>query len=186
MRRSARHVVRTLLQNAYRLYAVRDNVTLGSDVHLGIGTILWAPSRLEVGDGTYIGKYCTIECDGSIGRDVLIANHVGLLGRIDHDYKSVGKTIRRAPWIGDPSYSGTGKTLRVVVEDDVWIGYGAIVLSGVTVGRGAIVAAGAVVTKDVPPYAIIAGNPARSVGTRFDASEIEEHEQILYGKVLNR
>jgi acetyltransferase-like isoleucine patch superfamily enzyme len=67
----------------------------------------------------------------------------------------------------------------LVIEQDCWIGFGAIVLSGVTIGRGAIVAAGAVVTCDVPPYAIVAGNPVRVLGARFTPEQIVEHERIL-------
>ena len=72
----------------------------------------------------------------------------------------------------------------MTVADDVWIGYGAIVFSGVTVGRGAVVAAGAVVTKSVPPYAVVAGVPARVVGARFTPDEIVRHETAIYGRVL--
>ncbi len=184
MKQLVKRSVRRFWEPVYRLYAVRDNVTLGNDVHLGIGTILWAPTHLAVGNRTYIGKYCTIECDGRIGEDVLIANHVGLLGRRDHDYQCAGKAMRQAPWVGDPDYSGGERNSEVIIEDDVWIGFGAVVLSGVVVGRGAIVAAGAVVTKDVPPYAIAAGNPAREVAKRFDRIQIEQHEKILYGEVI--
>jgi acetyltransferase-like isoleucine patch superfamily enzyme len=69
----------------------------------------------------------------------------------------------------------------LIIEDDVWVGYGAIVLSGVRIGRGAIIAAGSVVTRDVEPYSIVAGNPARSVGSRFNAEEVVSHELALYG-----
>jgi len=54
---------------------------------------------------------------------------------------------------------------RIVIEDDVWIGFGATVMKGVTIGSGAIIGAAAVITKDVPPFAIMVGNPARQVGT---------------------
>ena len=57
---------------------------------------------------------------------------------------------------------------NIVLKDDVWIGYGAIICSGVTIGQGAIIAAGAVVTKDVEPYSIVGGNPARLMKYRFD------------------
>jgi len=56
----------------------------------------------------------------------------------------------------------------IIVEDEVWIGYGSIILSGIRIGKGAIVAAGSVVTKDIPPYAIVGGNPARIIRYRFD------------------
>ena len=68
----------------------------------------------------------------------------------------------------------------VVVEDDVWIGAGAIILKGVTVRRGSIVAAGAVVTRDVEPYSIVAGVPAKMVCYRWSIEEIMEHEKTLY------
>jgi acetyltransferase-like isoleucine patch superfamily enzyme len=68
----------------------------------------------------------------------------------------------------------------VVIEDDVWIGTQAIVLHGVTIGRGSIVAAGAVVTKSVPPYAIVGGIPARVIRFRWDVATIQKHESVLY------
>jgi serine acetyltransferase len=73
---------------------------------------------------------------------------------------------------------------EVTVEADVWIGYGAMVLTGVRIGRGAIVAAGSTVTKDVAPYSIVAGTPARKVGMRFQgADEVAVHERgIRQGK----
>jgi virginiamycin A acetyltransferase len=59
-----------------------------------------------------------------------------------------------------------------IVGNDVWIGYNAMVMPGVRIGNGAVVAAGAVVSKDVPPYGVVAGNPARLVRTRFDDSDV--------------
>jgi acetyltransferase-like isoleucine patch superfamily enzyme len=70
--------------------------------------------------------------------------------------------------------------LGVHIADDVWIGTRAVILHDVRIGRGAIVAAGAVVTKSVPPYAIVAGNPARVVRFRWDVETILEHEEKLY------
>ena len=66
-----------------------------------------------------------------------------------------------------------------MIENDVWIGYGAIIVSGVRIGHGAIVAAGSVVLKDVAPYSIVAGNPARDVSQRFNEEQIKEHERVL-------
>lgn len=177
-----RNLLRSLFQRVVRLYAVRGaNVTLGQRVHIGPFSHLWAPNRLSVGDDVYIGKFCTIEVDGRIGNQVLIANNVGLVGRHDHDFTAVGVPVRSAPWVGDPSFKGPRGIEEVVVEDDVWLGYGAIVLSGVTIGHGAIVSAGSVVTRDVPPYAIVAGVPARQVGTRFNDGDRARHEAALHG-----
>jgi acetyltransferase-like isoleucine patch superfamily enzyme len=176
------NLFKPLLQRAYEWFAVRDNVQIGKRVHVGFGSVLWAPNLLVVGDDVYIGKYCTIECDGEIGSGVLIANQVGLVGRHDHDWRAMGVPVRRSPWIGNPTYAGLGSGLRVVIEDDVWVGYGAIVLSGVRVGRGAIVAAGAVVIDDVEEYAIVAGNPARRVSERLPTDAVDEHERELREK----
>ena len=160
----------------YRRYAVRSNVSLGHNVHIGLGTILWAPNDLVIGDDVYLGKGCTIECDGSIGSDVLIANRFGIVGRRNHDIRAVGVPMRRAPWVGE---SGGPISGRVQIGSDVWIGFGAMVLSDVTIGRGAVVAARSVVIQDVPPDAIVAGNPTRFVGERFDEHQRIEHERLL-------
>lgn len=68
----------------------------------------------------------------------------------------------------------------VIVEEDVWIGANVTLLDGVTIGRGAVVGAGSVCRKSVPPYAIVAGNPAKVVGFRFNPEEVTEHEKALY------
>ena len=179
MKELARRLLRPVVLRAQRAYAVRKNVTLGTDVHIGLGTVIEAPHSLAIGSNVYIGKGCTIEVDGTIGDHVLIANSVGLVGRHDHDHTVVGVPIRDATWIGDADYHGLGQGTGVQIEQDVWLGYGCIVLSGVTIGRGAIVAAGAVVTKDVPAYAIVAGQPARPVGRRFSEDDARRHESLL-------
>ena len=71
----------------------------------------------------------------------------------------------------------------IIIKDDVWIGYGAIILSGVTVGQGALIAAGAVVTKDVPPYAIVGGVPAKVIKYRFEQELIKELLKVDYSKL---
>ena len=70
-----------------------------------------------------------------------------------------------------------------MLEDDVWIGNNAMILSGVTIGQGAVVAGGAVVTKDVEPYAIVAGNPAKVIKYRFEPEIIEKLKRIDYSKL---
>jgi acetyltransferase-like isoleucine patch superfamily enzyme len=68
----------------------------------------------------------------------------------------------------------------VIVEEDVWIAANVTLLAGVVVGRGSIIGAGSVCRKSIPPYAIVAGNPAKITGFRFVPEEIIEHEKILY------
>lgn len=74
----------------------------------------------------------------------------------------------------------------IVVEDDVWIGTDSLILSGVTLGKGAVIGAGSVVTKDIPPYAVAAGNPAAVVRYRFQEDVIKLLEDINYFKVDNK
>ncbi|MBR0903880.1 hypothetical protein JQ588_14650 [Bradyrhizobium liaoningense] len=140
---------------------------------------MWAPLNLTIGKNVYVGKFCTIECSGAIGNGVLIANNVGIVGRRDHDYHAVGVYIRNAPWIGDERRLAEDPKSSITIKDDVWIGYGAILLSGITVGQGAIVAAGAVVVSDVEPYTIVSGNPAVAIKKRMTPEEIFRHENLL-------
>lgn len=171
-----RNVVGSLVSRLWRTLAVGRNVHLGRRVHVGFGSRLWAPTCMEVGRDAYIGRYCTIECDGSIGAGTLIANNVGIVGREDHEFRAIGKLVACSPWVGDRQ---TTPRDTVTIGEDVWIGFGAIVLSGVSVGRGAIVDAGAVVTRDVEPYSIVVGNPAEAIGRRFDSVEVARHEALL-------
>ena len=80
------------------------------------------------------------------------------------------------------SLEGTSKG-DIIVADDVWIGYRATILSGVHIGQGAVIAAGAVVTKDVPPYAIVGGVPARVIKYRFPEEMVGELMRIDYSKL---
>lgn len=155
---------------------------LGKNSTFGRGTVFWAPHQITIGNNVYIGKYCTIQADISIGDDVQIANSVGLIGKYDHDYSVVGKTIKDSPWIGDENYNFKGLNKKVDIENDVWIGFGAIIMTGTRIGRGAIVAAGSIVLQDVPEYAIVAGNPATIKGYRFTEEQIVRHETLADGQ----
>ena len=74
----------------------------------------------------------------------------------------------------------------ITVGDDVWIGYQATILSGVTIGQGAIVAAGSVVTKDVAPYSIVGGNPARHIKDRYPPEVIEKLCRLDYARLSDQ
>lgn len=90
------------------------------------------------------------------------------------------------PTVGMPQYLSTehlnDKDGIIVVEEDCWIGARCILLSHCRIGRGAVVGAGSIVTKEIPPYAVVAGSPARIIATRFSIDQIIEHERILYPK----
>lgn len=146
-------------------------VLRGQHVHCQLSTRFWsARKHIHLGNYVGIGHGCTFQSNIDIGDKVMIANNVAILSSDDHHYDVVGKTM----WD-----SGRGDKYMVRVEDDVWIGYGSIILSPVTIGRGSIIAAGSVVTKDVPRYSIVGGIPARVLKMRFSTEEIDRHERII-------
>jgi acetyltransferase-like isoleucine patch superfamily enzyme len=153
---------------------------IGRGFHAGRGVVLWAKARLSIGVNCYIGRQSQIECDAEIGDCVIMANRVAFVGRYDHNYQQVGTPTRLAKEIRDEDYDWKGLNLKVTVRDDVWIGYGAVILSGVTIGEGSIIASGSVITKDVPPYVVVGGNPARVIVDRFsDEWELQMHRLSL-------
>lgn len=140
-----------------------ENVHLGRDVYIGHRAILkgYHDGVMRIGDGTWIGQQCFFHAAGdlTIGRDVGIGPAVKILTST-HAEAGRELPILRSPIVRAP----------VLIEDDADVGVGAIVLPGVTIGRGAQVGAGAVVTTDVPPYAVVAGVPARVLRVRPDRS----------------
>ncbi len=153
--------------------------TIGKNLHVGRGVFMWAKNSIEIGDNFYIGKYSFIETDAIIANNVIIANFVSLIGRHDHNHMQLGVPTRLASQIRDKDYNWKGLHQKIIIEDDVWIGVGSIVLSGVNIGIGSIIAAGSVVTKDVEPYSIYGGNPAKKIRNRFDSDEqLNEHIKL--------
>lgn len=153
--------------------------SFGKNFHAGRSVFLYAKNNICIGDNFYIGRFSQIECDADIGNNVLFANNVALVGRYDHHYEQIGTPIRLASQIRDKDYNWKGLDSKVVVEDDVWIGYGSIIMSGIRIGKGAIVAAGSVVVKDVDSYTIVGGNPAKFIKMRFKESDIGLHEKKI-------
>ena len=158
---------------------VGKNVKVGKNFHVGLMTWISAYNKLEIGDDVYIGKLCTIQCNGVIGDGVLIANNVGVVGRIDHDFRQIGVLVRNATHIADSEALQKDARSWVDIGSDVWIGFGSTILSGVSIKRGAVVAAGSVVTDDVEAYDIVSGNPAKRIGRRFTHEQIAAHEAGL-------
>lgn len=156
--------------------------TIGSNFHAGIRVRLWAKQQLIIGDDFYIGRDSQIETNCKIGDHVIFGNRVALVGRYDHHYQQLGVPTRKASQIRDKDYNWKGMNDLTIIEDDVWIGYGAIIMSGVTIGKGSIIAAGSVVTKDVTPYSIYAGIPAKKIKERFETTEDLNHHIKIYSE----
>ncbi len=142
----------------------RDGVRFGDNVRVREHVWIQATAGLTdlgvglaVGDNTYIGPRCVLGAGGgiAIGANVTLGAGVDLLAE-DHRFADA------LTLISEQGVSRRG----IVLDDDVWIGNRAIVLDGVRVGRGAVIGAGSVVTRDVAPLAVVAGNPARPIGRR--------------------
>jgi acetyltransferase-like isoleucine patch superfamily enzyme len=131
-------------------------------------------SVLTIGDFVFIGPDAHIIYPTIIGDLTLLAPGVHIVGD-DHRFSQVGEPI----WLASPEVDS--KTLVTIIEAEVWIVQRATLKHGIRVGRGSIIATGSIVTKDVPRYAIVAGNPARIIRMRFTPEEIERHEKELYG-----
>jgi acetyltransferase-like isoleucine patch superfamily enzyme len=161
-----------------------SNIRLGRGVYLDHGVYIHAtPGGVSIGAGTYvmhnailhvynfrdlprahitigarslIGEGCVLRGQGgiTIGDDVYLAPLVQLLA-VDHVYDDLDQPISSQPIVAR----------GITIDDDVWIGGGAIVVDGVHIGRHSVVAAGAVVTRDVPPYTVVGGIPARVIRT---------------------
>ncbi|MGE0786823.1 MAG: transferase [Sandaracinaceae bacterium] len=136
-----------------------ERVHLGTDVYVGHHAILkgYYKGTLRIGDGTWIGPQCFLHAAGdlTLGRNVGVGPGVKIITSF-HEEVDRATPILHAPLA----------FLPVIVDDDVDLGVGAIVLPGVRIGRGAQVGAGAVVTRDVAAYAVVAGNPARVLRER--------------------
>jgi acetyltransferase-like isoleucine patch superfamily enzyme len=138
------------------------SVSLGNMVHIMEGCELQpGPSGITIGDGTILHAHGSLMGDIRIGRHCLISKFF---------YASSGSHDISKPSLirYNDSLQSSHTSLPVRIDDDVWIGFNVFVRSGVTIYRGAVIGAGSVVTKDVAPYHVVAGNPARVIKKRFE------------------
>lgn len=138
---------------------IGDHVAIGNRQTWIVGLKYPAKARLVIGDHTHINYQTQISVADSvtIGRYCLIAGEVKIFDNnshpLDHRARRGNHSLTKAD------------VAPVVIEDDVWIGNNSLIMKGVRIGQGAIVAAGSVVTKDVPPFTVVGGNPARVLKT---------------------
>jgi acetyltransferase-like isoleucine patch superfamily enzyme len=136
-----------------------ENIEIGSNVYVGHGAFLkgYYNSLMTIGDNTWIGQACFLHAGGGlrVGNNIGIGPYVKIL---THQHR--GEERDKPIVFCDQEYKA------VVLEDDCDLGVGTTILPGVTIGRGSIVGAGSVVTRDVEPYTIVAGVPARLIRRR--------------------
>lgn len=189
------------IENGVRLQ-MSNNIKLGHGAYLDRGTYLHAcPQGIEIGSNTLIMHGAVLHvynfrdlphsgieigCDSLIGEYTVIRGQGGVkIG--DRVYTSPFTQILAVNHVFDDptrSFVEQGITAEgIAIEDDVWLGAGAIVTDGVRIGQGAVVGAGAVVTKDVPPHTVVAGVPARvikKIEKKRDKKENGENQRTIY------
>lgn len=162
---SIRYLYRKLkmiyFRNLYGLNKVHSTFYIG-----GKGQI---SSDLVADEYSYIGKNSTIPPKVTIGKYTMLAPNVSILGG-DHIFDNPDTPI---------IFSGRPTMPRTTIGQDVWVGANVCIMAGLTIGDGAIVAAGSIVTKDIMPYSIWGGNPAKLIRMRFNDKEVSNHKKML-------
>lgn len=129
---------------------------------------------LRAEEYVFVGPGCVVPAGVSIGRYTMFAAEVAVVGD-DHVIDAVGVPMQ---------FAGRPPARRTTIGRDAWLGRGVTVMAGVDVGEGAVVAAGSVVTKDVPPYEIWGGVPARRIRDRFTGEDRDRHARMVAGPVV--
>ena len=134
-------------------------ICIGDNVSLEKGVVLSTSEKgkIIIGNNVYIGEYTVVTSNGEIeiGDNVLISPHNDIVD-FNHIYQDADKPINQQGFVAK----------KIKIEEDVWIGSGSKILMGVTIGKGAVVGAGSVVTKNVPSYHVVIGNPAKTIKER--------------------
>jgi acetyltransferase-like isoleucine patch superfamily enzyme len=135
----------------------RGKVRFGKDVSIGGAAVMLPPNSATFGRHVRVGREFLLQTDLRVGDEVLISSRVGIVGN-DHSFdRSAGSVF----------FAGRLPATETVIEGDNLIGFGVLIVGGVTIGHGCIVGAGSVVTSDLPPDSVCAGVPARVIRDRI-------------------
>lgn len=172
-----------LIKNKFKNIDLRDAI-LGTGVILNDNVNLF--NKPEIFGKVNIGKYTSINGPATricgeienvcIGAFCSIASNV-VIQEFYHNYNMVTTYNINSNVIGEQVENEKISKGPIIIEDDVWIGSNSVVLSGVKIGRGSIIGAGSIVTKDIEPYSIVGGNPAKFLRKRFDQQTIDKLEK---------
>lgn len=166
-------------------FEYRYNQIMSKSIRLGyrgVGSIFEYPSVIGNPSQVYLHDYSLLQ------RYHKILNYTGKFVMKEYSVAAINLTVvtgNHTPTVGVPQYllapsHVNDHEMDVIVEEDVWLGTNVTLIAGAHIGRGAVVGAGSIVNKDIPPYAIVVGVPARIVGVKFTVGQILEHEQVLY------
>lgn len=158
------HIPSVLIRTLLYRYIFKFNISKKAAIHINVK---FFGKKVTVGDWSVINSEVLIDGRGGciIGNNVSVSRRVTIL-TMGHDYNDKDFILKGG---------------QVIVKDDVWIGYGALILPGVTIGRGAVIGAGSVVVKDVSDYMVVAGNPAKNVKKRKEQNYNLVYYQPYFG-----
>jgi UDP-2-acetamido-3-amino-2,3-dideoxy-glucuronate N-acetyltransferase len=173
------------IQSEEKKYYINQFAVVDDNVEIGEGTKIWHFSHIQ--SGARIGKYCVLGQNVNVGNNVTIGNYVKIQNNVSvyegvtlEDYVFCGPSMvftnilnprSKYPQVGSKYY------IKTLVKEGASLGANCTIVCGVTIGRFAFVGAGAVVTKDVPDFALVVGNPARQIGWVSEAGKKLEFDE---------
>ncbi|MHA4808295.1 acyltransferase [Flavitalea flava] len=145
----------------------REKIRIGEKTYIiGDLCVFKHGGEISIGSYCFIGPHSKVWSSRkiSIGNRVLISHNVNIHDNISHPLNSGERHLDFANFL-ENGLSGSLQLpeAEVIIEDDVWIGFNCVILKGVTIGKGAIIGANTLISKDIPPYAVVVGNPAKII-----------------------